>query len=186
MECERMVFFNSVLLVLARRGKNHFSLQGMIVFSPTGCCFCYLNSILRRKIMNSFNQITLIGNVGAAPEVLKKTKEGTFVRFSIALNKQYTNPQGQTVKTVHWFQVDANNGVGTLIADRLKKGMRIFVAGELSHSQWTDKHDQKRERIFISAKSVDFLNGLDQKKPLKNETDTEDAGMAGDDALNEE
>lgn len=40
--------------------------------------------------MNSFNQITLIGNVGAAPEVLKKTKEGTFVRFSIAINKQYT------------------------------------------------------------------------------------------------
>jgi single-strand DNA-binding protein len=79
--------------------------------------------------MNSFNHVTLIGNVGDAPEVLKKTEKGTFVRFSMAINKQYTNSQGQTVKTVHWFQVDANNGTGTLIADRLKKGMRIFVYG---------------------------------------------------------
>ena len=136
--------------------------------------------------MNSFNQIVLIGNVGKAPEVLKKTEKGTFVRFSIATNKQYVNRQGETVKTVQWHEVVANNGVGTLIANSLKKGMRIFVSGELSHSKYTDKHNQKRERIFVSARSVDFFNGLDQKKPLKNEAHDEEADMAGYDALDEE
>lgn len=136
--------------------------------------------------MSSYNQVTLVGNAGAAPKVLKKTEKGTFVRFSIATNKQYINRQGETVKTVQWHEVVANNGVGTLVAHSLKKGMRVFVSGELSHSKWTDKHDQKRERIFISARSVDFFNGLDQKKPLKNEAHDEEADMAGYDAGDEE
>ena len=76
----------------------------------------------------------------------------------------------------------ANKGVGTLIANSLKKGMRIFVFGELSHSKYTDKHNQKRERIFVSAKSVDFLNGLDKKKPLKDEAHDDEADMEGYDA----
>ena len=53
----------------------------------------------------SLNQVQLIGNVGNAPEVLKKTHKGTFVRFSIATNKQFTNRQGETIQKVQWHKV---------------------------------------------------------------------------------
>ena len=89
--------------------------------------------------MTSVNQVTLIGNVGSAPEVLKKTEKGTFIRFSIALNRQFTR-QGQTVQKTQWHKVVANNGLGTFIAAHLKKGMRVFVSGELNRDKWTDKN----------------------------------------------
>lgn len=120
--------------------------------------------------MSYFNHVTLIGNVGSAPEVLKKNEKGTFVRFSIAINKQFTH-EGKTVKKTEWYKVVANNGVGTFIADHLKKGMRVFVFGELNHDKWTDQNNQERKTIYISASSVDFLGALNKTKSQKNETD---------------
>ena len=136
--------------------------------------------------MGSYNQVTLIGNAGDAPKVLKKTEKGAFVRFSIATHKQYTNRQGKTVKTVQWHQVIANNGVGTFIANHLKKGIRVFVSGELNHSKWTDKQNRKRESIFISARSVDFLSGIDKKQPPNNEADDDKVDRACLSAFGEE
>ena len=138
--------------------------------------------------MSSFdyNQVVLVGNVGSDPEVLKKTEKGTFVRFSIATNQQYTNRQGETVKTVHWHQVEANNGVGTLIANHLKKGTRVFVSGELHHSEWTDKRNQTRTKIFIAAQSVYFLSSLDKSQPLKEETDDHQEDSEGGEPFGEE
>ena len=41
------------------------------------------------------NQVNLIGYAGDAPKVLKETKQGKFVRFSLATTTKYTDKQGQ-------------------------------------------------------------------------------------------
>jgi single-strand DNA-binding protein len=130
----------------------------------------------------SLNQVQLIGNVGSAPEVLKKTEKGAFVRFSIATNKQFTNRQGETIQKVQWHKVMVNNGLGTFVAAHLKKGMRLFVSGELNYDEWTDKNGQERETTSIFANRVDFLSALDKKKPKKNEASEaeEESGVTTD------
>ena len=117
----------------------------------------------------SLNQVQLIGNVGNDPEVLKKTEKGTLVRFSIATNKQFTNRQGEPVQKVQWHKVLVNNALGTFIAAHLKKGMCLYVSGELNYDEWTDKKGQEHETTSIFANHVDFLSALDRKKLKKNE-----------------
>lgn len=96
--------------------------------------------------MQSLNQTLLIGNLGQNPKVLKKSEEGTFMSFSLATNKEYTNSQGKICKEVQWHEVRANNGLGTVLTTYLKKGMRVFVSGELRHDQWIDDKGKKHKK----------------------------------------
>lgn len=126
--------------------------------------------------MQSLNQTLLIGNVGKNPDVLSKNEKGTFVSFSLATNKQYTNRQGDIREEVQWHQVRANNGLGTALVAHLKKGMRVFVSGELRYEKWTDQKGKEHQQTVIFASRVDFLSALDQKKSSKkeiNEAETE-------------
>lgn len=120
--------------------------------------------------MTSLNQTFLIGNIGQDPKVLKKSDKGTFVSFSLATNKEYTTRQGDIHQEVQWHQVRANNGLGTALAIHLKKGMRVFVKGELRYEEWTDKKGQAHRDTVIFAGQVDFLSALDKTKSPKKKT----------------
>jgi single-strand DNA-binding protein len=113
------------------------------------------------------NQVTLIGYAGNAPEVLKETQNGKFVRFSLATTKKYMDEQGHPQQTTQWHTVYASNGRGTALAAHLQKGALIAVTGELRYSEWKDK--KTGESRFSAGVYADDVKFLGSKSVSKNE-----------------
>jgi single-strand DNA-binding protein len=107
--------------------------------------------------MSSFNQVTIIGYLGKNPDVLNVTEKGSFVRLSLATNREYKSKEGEVRKDVQWHLVYLNSTVGTWAASTLKKGSRIFVSGELRNTSWKNKEGQARYSTAIYAKEIKFL-----------------------------
>ena len=107
------------------------------------------------------NQVNLIGYAGNEPKVLKETKNGKFVRFSLATTTKYTDKEGHSQQKTQWYTVYANNGRGTALAAHLQKGALLAVVGELRYSKWKDKDGQTHHVAGVHAVEVKFLG----KKP---------------------
>ena len=99
------------------------------------------------------NQVSLIGRLGADPE-LRATQSGTPVaKLSIAVER--IGPGKET----DWFDVVAFNKVAESLAQRMRKGCRVGVSGRLQQEKWTDKATgQKRSKISVIAQQIDFLD----------------------------
>jgi single-strand DNA-binding protein len=104
------------------------------------------------------NQVTLIGYAGNEPEVLKETKHGKFIRFSLATTKKYTDEEGHPQQMTQWHTVYASNSRGTALAAHLKKGALVSIVGELRYNEWKDKKTgETRFSVGVYADDVKFL-----------------------------
>ncbi len=104
----------------------------------------------------SFNQVVLMGNLTRDPE-LRNTPSGQSVcRFSLALNRQWKNQEGQTQEAVDYIDVVAWAGLGERVAQYCQKGKPVLVNGRLQSSSW-EQDGQKRSKVEVLAQDVTFL-----------------------------
>ena len=109
--------------------------------------------------MASLNSVTLIGNLGADPE-LKSTQSGRSVcNLNIAVNEVWKDKSGQKQKRTDWFRVTVWAEQGENCAKYLKKGRQVSIDGRLQNRTWEDKDGQKRYATDIVATTVLFLGG---------------------------
>jgi single-strand DNA-binding protein len=114
-----------------------------------------------------FQQILLVGNLGADPE-LRYTPQGTPVAsFTLAVNRVWTDNQGERQEKTTWFRVTAWRKQAETCAEFLRKGRRVLVVGEMEEaSTWTDRDGHPRASLEVTALTVKFLpsgrNGSDE------------------------
>ena len=109
--------------------------------------------------MASLNRVTLIGNLGADPE-LKSTQSGRSVcNLNVAVNEVWKDKQGQKQERTDWFRVTVWGDQADNCAKYLKKGRSVCVEGRLQNRTWEDKDGQKRYATDIVADRVLFLGG---------------------------
>lgn len=72
--------------------------------------------------MLGLQEATIIGNLGATPEVKYLPGGDQVVNFSVAVNRRYKDRAGNQKEETAWFRIVAFNGIGTACADHLKKG----------------------------------------------------------------
>lgn len=100
--------------------------------------------------------ISLIGNLGKAPET-KITDKGTFVTsFSIASNSVRNTREGREEKT-DWFRVIAFGKQAETIARFVQKGHRICVQGRLTFNPWLDRNGTPQFGADIVLQEFQFL-----------------------------
>jgi single-strand DNA-binding protein len=115
-------------------------------------------------IMSSLNQVNLIGNLGRAPEVLKSTEQGDFVRLSLATTKKYRSKDGKIHEDTQWHTVYLSNGLGKVASSYLTKGARIYISGELRTREWQNKLGQTLFSTAVFARDLKFLSIKPQEK----------------------
>lgn len=137
--------------------------------------------------MAFYNHVTLIGNLGKDPEVLKKTDHGPFIRCSLATSRRFTGPDGQTQDITQWHTIMANGRLGERMMQYLKKGDRAMVVGELRYEKWQDRDGVTHESAKIYASEVKFLSPKSAvseddapKEPLSSREATPSAATALD------
>ena len=105
-----------------------------------------------------FQQVIVLGNLGADPE-LKYTPTGVAVcNFSVAVNERWTGQDGQKKEKTTWFRVTAWRALAEHCAQYLSKGRQVMVIGRAEEpSAWIGKDGQARAQIEITARDVRFL-----------------------------
>ncbi|MGH7524984.1 MAG: single-stranded DNA-binding protein [Gemmatimonadales bacterium] len=113
----------------------------------------------------SLNKVTLIGNLGADPEVRSTSNGGRVATVSLATSRQWKGADGQRQEKTAWHRVIFWNakGNGQQLADIVerycKKGDKIYVEGEIDYRTWQDKDNQTRYSTEINGRELILLSG---------------------------
>ncbi len=106
----------------------------------------------------SLNQVLLIGRAGNDPE-MRYTPSGTPVTsFSLAVNNNRRDQNGEWVEDTEWFRVTAWERQAESVNQYLAKGRRVFVDGRLSTRQYTSNSGEARTSLEVRAFKVVYLD----------------------------
>lgn len=109
----------------------------------------------------SLNQILLIGNAGRDAE-LRYTANGRAVaNFSIAVNRRWMS-NNEWQEETEWFNVSVWGQQAENIANRVRRGARVFVDGRLSTREWTNQSGVTRTSLEVNAYRVINLSGREE------------------------
>ena len=111
----------------------------------------------------SLNKVTLIGNLGADPEVRSTTGGNRVATFSLATSRSWSSPSGEKQEKTEWHRCVVWNSKASTLADiverYLKKGDKVYVEGRIEYRQWQDKENQTRYTTEINVRELIMLSG---------------------------
>ena len=130
--------------------------------------------------MASMNRVTLIGHLGKDPE-LRHTASGVPVaNFSVAVNNNYTKPDGEKVEEVDFLNIVVWKKLAENCEKYLKKGRPVAIEGRLKTRSWEAEDGSKRYATDIVASNVQFL-GSGEKSEKKEEPEPAEEIDLGED-----
>ena len=127
------------------------------------------------------NKVFLIGNLTRDPELSETPSGIALCRFSIAVNRNYTNADGE--RETDFFNITVWRNQAENCARYLKKGSKVSIVGNLQNRSYEDNDGNKRTVTDIVANEVEFLSAKaaeetepapPKKKPEKQMTLIED------------
>jgi len=112
----------------------------------------------------SVNRATILGNVGADPEIRTTQGGGKVANFSIATTQQWNDAHGQKQEKTQWHRVVAwDNPKGaklaTLTEQYVNRGDKIYLEGQIEYRSWTDKDGNTRYSTELIAREITLLQG---------------------------
>jgi single-strand DNA-binding protein len=117
--------------------------------------------------MGSHNSITLVGYLGADPEVRSTTDGSRVASFSLATSEKWTDDHGQQRERTEWHRCIAwNNGARTLanLVERYtKKGDQLLVVGSLRYREWASTTGDTHTSAEVYVKEITFLTSKNKK-----------------------
>lgn len=108
------------------------------------------------------NKVFLIGRLTHDPE-LRQTQSGTSVcSFGLAVNRNYTNAQGE--RETDFINITVWRNTAENCAQYLSKGRRVAVVGTLQSRSYEDKEGKKRTVLEVVGDEVEFLSDKSEKQ----------------------
>jgi single-strand DNA-binding protein len=106
-----------------------------------------------------YEKHVIMGNLGREPE-MRYTPAGVPVTdFSVAVNKRYTNKDGERIERTVWYKVVCWRKLAETCAQYLKKGRTVIVEGDLTAEAYTDRDGKPQAKLVLTATSVQFVGG---------------------------
>lgn len=106
---------------------------------------------------SSYNQATIIGNLGSDPEPRRTATGTSVVDLRVATETAWTDGDGSEKKRTDWHKVTVWGRSADNVAKYLKKGARVHVVGPLQVENFEDRDGNKRTSVKIKADSILFL-----------------------------
>ena len=102
------------------------------------------------------NRVLLIGRLTTKPELRYTASNLPFSRFSVAVNRTFSNRDGERetdfINIVVWRKQAEN------VCNYLDKGSLVSVEGRLQQSSYEDKDGNRRNRLDVVADNIQFLS----------------------------
>jgi len=104
------------------------------------------------------NKVTLIGNLGADPEVRYMPTGGAVTNISLATTFRWKDKQsGERKDNTEWHRVVFFNRLAEVVGEYLRKGSQVYVEGRLQTRKWQDKDGIDRYSTEIIATEMQML-----------------------------
>jgi single-strand DNA-binding protein len=104
------------------------------------------------------NKVTLIGNLGADPEVRYMPTGGAVTNISLATTRRWKDKQtGERRDATEWHRVIFFSRLAEIAGEYLKKGSQVYVEGRLQTRKWQGQDGQDRYTTEIIADELHML-----------------------------
>jgi len=107
------------------------------------------------QIMCDIATATLTGNVTREVELRPLPLGNAVARLRVASGTRRRSGE-QWVERTNYFTVEVYGPQAALCAERLGKGSRVVVDGELDWREWTDQEQNRREAVVLRARQILF------------------------------
>ena len=84
----------------------------------------------------SLNKAMIIGNLGRDPEMRYTPNGQAVTQFTVAVNRNYKDANGEWKEETEWFRVVAWGPLAERTAEYLRKGRKVYVEGRLQTRNW--------------------------------------------------
>lgn len=97
------------------------------------------------------NRVTLVGHLGADPEIRRFETGALVAKFSVATSESYKDKNGEWKEQTEWHNVVMWRGLAERAEAQLKKGSLVYIDGKLSHRSWQDPDGNTRYATDVVA-----------------------------------
>jgi single-strand DNA-binding protein len=94
----------------------------------------------------SVNKVILVGNLGADPEIRRLNSGDPVVNFRIATSETWRDKNsGERREKTEWHSIVIfNDNLAKVAEQYLKKGMKVYIEGQLQTRKWQDQTGNDR------------------------------------------
>jgi single-strand DNA-binding protein len=110
---------------------------------------------------NGVNRVTLIGRLGADPEIKFMPSGDCVANFTIATSESWKDKSGEKVEKTEWHRCVAFRKLGEIIGEYCKKGSHVYIEGKLRTRSY-EKDGSKRYVTEVHADELRMLGNKDQ------------------------
>lgn len=107
--------------------------------------------------MANLNRATILGNLGADPDVRFTPGGKAVATLSVATNESWKDDKGVQHERVEWHRVVVWGVQAENCGKYLAKGRQVMIEGRLTTRKWEDKDKITRYSTEIVAQNVIFL-----------------------------
>jgi len=113
----------------------------------------------------SVNKVTLIGNLGADPEVRRMPSGDPIVNLNVATSETWRDKNsGERKEKTEWHRVVIFNDQIAKVAEQyLKKGMKVYIEGALQTRKWEKDGVERYSTEIVLQKYRGELQMLDSR-----------------------
>ena len=106
------------------------------------------------------NKVTLIGNLGADPEVRYTANGSAVANIRLATAESWRDREsGETQERTEWHRVVFFSRLAEIVGEYLKKGSQVYIEGRLQTRKWQDRDGNDRYTTEIVANEMQMLGG---------------------------
>ena len=104
------------------------------------------------------NKVTLIGNLGADPEVRYMPNGGAVTNIRLATTRRWKDKQtGDRREETEWHRVVFFARLAEVAGEYLRKGSQVYIEGRIRTQKWQGQDGQDRYTTEIVANEMHML-----------------------------
>lgn len=126
--------------------------------------------------MRGINRITIMGNLGADPEMRFTPVGKAVTNFRVAVNRRWRDAEGQLQERVEWFRVVCWGRLAELANQYLERGAPVYIEGRLVTRSFEGNDGQTRYVSEVVASDLVLLPRGDRSPAAEEEKVEEEEG----------
>ncbi|MAW67093.1 MAG: hypothetical protein CL708_04590 [Chloroflexi bacterium] len=107
--------------------------------------------------MGRLNKIMLIGNAGNDAELRYTPSGDSVASFSMAVNENYTNREGQQIDQTQWFRISVWGRRSEFVGNNIKKGMQVYAEGRIKSNLYQDNSGETKVSLEVNAYDIQIV-----------------------------
>ena len=107
------------------------------------------------------NKGSLIGRLGADPEVRHTQSGDPVTTFNLATSERWKDKEGNVKESTEWHRIVAWGRLAEICGEHLTKGKLVYIEGPIKTRKWEDKNGDTRYSTEIVARTLQILEKKD-------------------------